>query len=159
MFISFNHHQMCQFHHFSLILRAASWSEQQLSTICGRVLCLLSVWLSGKDWRQEEKGMTEEEKVGWHHRLDGHDALLKLWKLVMDRDAWHAAVHGITKNWIQLSDWTELACDWKWLAMGVGSCGLPNHFSKHNQCFLLVYFSLKKSVWLAVWGRKALLQR
>ena len=25
-----------------------------------------------KDWRQEEKGMTEDEMVGWHHRLDGH---------------------------------------------------------------------------------------
>ena len=28
---------------------------------------------AGKDWRQEEKGMTEAEMVGWHHRLDGHD--------------------------------------------------------------------------------------
>ena len=27
----------------------------------------------GKDWRQEEKGMTEDEKVGWHHWLDGHE--------------------------------------------------------------------------------------
>ena len=27
----------------------------------------------GKDWRQEEKGMTEDETVGWHHRLDGHE--------------------------------------------------------------------------------------
>ena len=28
---------------------------------------------AGKDWRQEEKGMTEDEMVGWHHWLDGHD--------------------------------------------------------------------------------------
>ena len=28
---------------------------------------------SGKDWRQEEKGMTEDEMIGWHHWLDGHD--------------------------------------------------------------------------------------
>ena len=28
---------------------------------------------AGKDWRQEEKGTTEDEMVGWHHRLDGHD--------------------------------------------------------------------------------------
>ena len=28
---------------------------------------------AGKDWRQEEKGMTEVEVVGWHHRLDGHE--------------------------------------------------------------------------------------
>ena len=28
---------------------------------------------AGKDWRQEEKGMTEDEKVGWHHQHDGHE--------------------------------------------------------------------------------------
>ena len=28
---------------------------------------------AGKDWRQEEKGMTGEKMVGWHHRLDGHE--------------------------------------------------------------------------------------
>jgi len=28
---------------------------------------------SGKDWRQEEKGTTEDEMVGWHHQLDGHE--------------------------------------------------------------------------------------
>ena len=28
---------------------------------------------AGKDWRQEKKGITEDEMVGWHHRLDGHE--------------------------------------------------------------------------------------
>ena len=28
---------------------------------------------AGKDWRQEEKGKTEDEMVGWHHQLDGHE--------------------------------------------------------------------------------------
>ena len=28
---------------------------------------------AGKDWRQEEKGMTDDEMVGWHHWLDGHE--------------------------------------------------------------------------------------
>ena len=62
---------------------------------------------AGKDWRQEEKGTTENEMVVWHHWLDGHD-LSKLWELVMDREAWHASVHVMVKSQTWLSDWSLL---------------------------------------------------
>ena len=44
---------------------------------------------AGKDWRQEEKGIPENEMVGWHHRPI-HVSLSRLQELVMDREAWHA---------------------------------------------------------------------
>ena len=59
--------------------------------------------LAGRDWGQEEKGTTEDEMAGWHHRLMGM-SLSELRELVMDREAWRGVIHGVAKSRTQLSD-------------------------------------------------------
>ena len=72
--------------------------------------CDVKSWLiwkdpdGGKDWRREEKEPTGQDGI-----TDSMDmSLSSLQDLVMDREVWHAAVHGVTKNQALLSDWTEL---------------------------------------------------
>ena len=59
---------------------------------------------AGKDWEQEEKGMTKDEMVGWHHQFNGCE-FEQTPGDVKDREVWHAAIHAVTKCWTWLSDW------------------------------------------------------
>ena len=58
---------------------------------------------AGKDWRQEEKGMTENKMAGWHHWLSGHEFEQSLGD---GEGQGSQAIHEVTKKWIWLSDWT-----------------------------------------------------
>ena len=60
---------------------------------------------AGRNWGQEEKGLTEDEMVGWHHQLNGHE----FEQTPGDREgegSLMCCVHGVSKSQIRLSNWT-----------------------------------------------------
>ena len=65
---------------------------------------------AGRDWGQEKKGTTQDEMAGWYHRLDGREFVWTpgVGGVLTDKKAWRAVIHGVTKSWTRLSDWTEL---------------------------------------------------
>ena len=70
---------------------------------------------AGRDWGQEEKGMTEDEMAGWHHWLNGHES--EWTPGVGDGQGGLAsAIHGVAKIQTRLSDWTTLNCRPCWVS-------------------------------------------
>ena len=80
--------------------------------------------------------MTEDEMAGWHHWLNG---LESEWtpELVMDREAWRAAIHGVAKSRTRLSNWTEL----NWTVHGVAKeLDMTEHYFYQTLILILVEF-------------------
>ena len=78
-------------------------SEVEPPILWQRVDSLENTLMLGKIESKRRRGQ-QDEMVGWYHWLL---SLSKLWERVKDREVWSAAVHEVTKNGIQLSNWTR----------------------------------------------------
>ena len=84
-----------------VLMRVYSWPSHVKSWLIGKQSD------AGRDFVQEEKGTTEDEMAGWHHRLNGHE--FEWTPGVGDgQGGLAAAIHGVAKNWTRLTNWTEL---------------------------------------------------
>jgi len=102
-------------------LQACIWSFLKVITWCeepthGKKTLML--------WKIEGRRRRGQQRMKWLNGItDSMDmSLSRLQEMVIDREAWHAAIHGVTKSRAQLSDWTEL--NWK--------CCIPNSIAKNQ---------------------------
>jgi len=102
---------------------------------------------AGKDWRQE-KGATEDEKVGWHHRLDGHE-FVQSPGVGDGQRSLTCCSPWVTKGRTWLNDWTELIPFYAHLCM---KCPIGfSHFLEDISSFPFCCFP--RFLWIDQWGR------
>ena len=73
----------------------------------GRANSLEKILMLGKIEVKEEKGMTDDGMVGWHHQLNGHE-FEQNQEDSEGQGSLACAVHGVTKSQTRLSDWTKI---------------------------------------------------
>ena len=89
----------------------------------------------GNDWGQEEKSATEDEMVGWHPELNGHEFKQTQGDSEGQRSlaCW---VYGVIKGWTRFSDWTTILQSPCFLAQGKEETNKCFSTSVEKQCFL-----------------------
>ena len=90
---------------------------------------------AGKDWRWEETGMTEDEMVGWHHRLDGHEWVWvnsgSWWWTGRPRMLQSMGLQRVGRDWVTELNWGRFIYYFCWLLV---SCTSPFNKSLNVSC-------------------------